>query len=214
MAWTTPRTWVAGELVTAALMNTFVRDDFAYLKDSPTFDGSVIITSGLTVGTSASIGTTLAVTGATTLSSTLAVTGTATFNGDMALGNAAADTLTVTGTVVGAPLKTYTETRTSPTISGGSLILDCSAGTYFKVALNANCTVDIQFQPADGRALGVTVIFTADGTVRTITWPASVTWPSGVAPTMTGTNNKRDIITLITENGGVTWFGVVVGQNY
>ena len=28
MAWTTPRTWVAGEVVTAAIMNTHLRDNF------------------------------------------------------------------------------------------------------------------------------------------------------------------------------------------
>ena len=28
MAWTTPRTWVTGETVTAALLNTHVRDQF------------------------------------------------------------------------------------------------------------------------------------------------------------------------------------------
>ncbi len=32
MAWTTPRTWVTGELVTAAIMNTHVRDNEDYLK--------------------------------------------------------------------------------------------------------------------------------------------------------------------------------------
>ncbi len=31
MAWTTPRTWVVGEVVTAALMNTHVRDNLSYL---------------------------------------------------------------------------------------------------------------------------------------------------------------------------------------
>jgi hypothetical protein len=57
--WTTPRTWVAGEQVTASLMNTFVRDDFAYLKDAPTFDGNVTVSG------------TLAVTGAATFTSTI-----------------------------------------------------------------------------------------------------------------------------------------------
>jgi len=33
MAWTSPRTWVAGELVTAALMNAHVRDNLLILKD-------------------------------------------------------------------------------------------------------------------------------------------------------------------------------------
>lgn len=33
MAWTTPRTWVAGEVVTASMMNEQVRDNLSYLKD-------------------------------------------------------------------------------------------------------------------------------------------------------------------------------------
>ena len=32
MAWTAPRTWVVGELVTAAIMNTFIRDNQISLK--------------------------------------------------------------------------------------------------------------------------------------------------------------------------------------
>ena len=32
MGWTAPRTWVAGETVTSALLNTQVRDNFSYLK--------------------------------------------------------------------------------------------------------------------------------------------------------------------------------------
>ena len=31
MAWTTPRTWVSGEIVTAAIMNQHVRDNLGYL---------------------------------------------------------------------------------------------------------------------------------------------------------------------------------------
>lgn len=46
MAWTAPRTWVAGEIVTAALMNTHVRDDLRYLKG---LDGAVAIEDDLTV---------------------------------------------------------------------------------------------------------------------------------------------------------------------
>jgi hypothetical protein len=37
MAWTAPRTWIAGEVVTASLMNTHVRDNFkaiCYLHDT------------------------------------------------------------------------------------------------------------------------------------------------------------------------------------
>ncbi len=33
MAWTTPRTWVTGELVTAAMLNAHVRDNFNVVRE-------------------------------------------------------------------------------------------------------------------------------------------------------------------------------------
>lgn len=44
MGWTAPRTWVTAEVVTAALMNTHVRDNLRYLKG---LDGTPTIASGL-----------------------------------------------------------------------------------------------------------------------------------------------------------------------
>jgi len=35
MAWTSPRTWVTGEIVTAAMMNEQIRDNLLYLGDPP-----------------------------------------------------------------------------------------------------------------------------------------------------------------------------------
>jgi hypothetical protein len=46
MAWTAPRTWVAGEIVTASIMNSAVRDNLRYLKG---LDGVPTIESGLTI---------------------------------------------------------------------------------------------------------------------------------------------------------------------
>ena len=46
MGWTAPRTWVAGEVVTAALMNVHVRDNTRYLKG---LDGAVTTEDDLTV---------------------------------------------------------------------------------------------------------------------------------------------------------------------
>ncbi len=49
MGWTTPRDWVAGEIVTASIMNTHARDQFLYLKGV----GQVpAIQSGLTIDNS------------------------------------------------------------------------------------------------------------------------------------------------------------------
>lgn len=52
MAWTTPRTWVTSEIVTAALLNTHIRDNQNYIKGNAdagtTFDGYLIVQSGVT----------------------------------------------------------------------------------------------------------------------------------------------------------------------
>jgi hypothetical protein len=55
--------------------------------------------------------------------------------------------------------------------------------------------------------------FTADGTARAVTWPASVKWPGGTAPTLTSTLNKVDTFVLMTPDSGTTYFGFVSAQN-
>jgi hypothetical protein len=56
MAWTTPRTWSIAEVLTAALMNTHVRDNLNYLKGSPTFDGSITVAVSVTAGVTVAAG--------------------------------------------------------------------------------------------------------------------------------------------------------------
>ena len=62
-------------------------------------------------------------------------------------------------------------------------------------------------------AAGQTAIFTirrvkdATGTSRAWTWPVAIKWPGGVAPTLTQTTGGRDVFSLLTEDGGVTWDG-------
>ena len=127
------------------------------------------------------------------------------------------------GTVVGTSdtqtltAKTLTglrETRTTPSISSGTLTLDCSAGNVFAVSLNANITtLTFTNVPSSGTAYGLTLALTADGTARTITWGSAVKWPAGTAPTLTSTNNKVDVFVLTTWDGGTNWYAVVGGQN-
>lgn len=64
--WTTPRTWVEGEIVTAALMNEVIRDNLDWLKGRPyiqanDLDGTVYSTTSSTfqdTGLSATLTTT------------------------------------------------------------------------------------------------------------------------------------------------------------
>ena len=100
----------------------------------------------------------------------------------------------------------------------GVLTLDLSSGQVFIVSLQGNVTSitinNIPDNALTSNSVGFTIIFTADGTARTITWPASVKWPGGTAPTMTSTNNKKDIISFLSDDAGTTWYGFVGGQNF
>jgi hypothetical protein len=54
---------------------------------------------------------------------------------------------------------------------------------------------------------------TQDGTgIRTVTWFNTITWPSGVVPTLTTTLNKSDTFGFI-QTGTNTYDGFIVGQN-
>lgn len=110
--------------------------------------------------------------------------------------------------------KNYKEIYTSPTISTGQLTLDLSSGNIFNVSLNANITImTISNIPSSSFAGNFTLIFTADGTPRAVSWTPSIKWPSGTAPTLTTTNGKRDTFAFVTLDGGTNWYGFVGGQN-
>jgi len=111
-------------------------------------------------------------------------------------------------------LKNYKEIYSSPTISTGQLTLDLNNGNIFNVSLNANITIiTISNSPSSSFSGSFTLIFTADGTARVVSWPLSIKWPSGNAPALTSTNGKRDIFVFTTTDGGTNWYGFVAGQN-
>ena len=106
------------------------------------------------------------------------------------------------------------EVKTAPTISAGVLNLNCALGNVFVVSLNAAIT-SITFSNIPTGAYGLTLAFTCDGTARAVTWPASVKWSGGTAPTLTSTNAKVDIFVLNVWDGtGTTWYAMVGGQNF
>lgn len=112
-------------------------------------------------------------------------------------------------------LQAYRETVTTPAISTGTLTLDLSGSNNFNVSLNANITtLTISNVPTTGTGAVFVLRFTADGTARSVTWPASITWVAGTAPTLTSTNNKRDTFIFESFDGGTTWAGYVGGQGY
>lgn len=119
------------------------------------------------------------------------------------------------GVLTNPELKNYRETSAAASISTNTLALDLANGNHFQVALTANITTfTVANCPASGKATGIVLLFTADGTLRTITWPTTTKWSGGTAPTMTSTNGKIDMMTLYSVDGCTTFYGVNGGQSF
>ena len=117
--------------------------------------------------------------------------------------------------LIRAKIRDYSETISSPTISAGTLTLNLETSNIFTVALNAAITtLTISNPPASGSGGSFTLILTADGTARAVTWPASIKWAGGTAPTITSTSGKVDSFAFFTSDGGTNWQGYVGGQNF
>ena len=93
-------------------------------------------------------------------------------------------------------------------ISGTTL--DLTTGTVFSHAPASSPTYVFSNPPASGTAYGFTLKVTPSATV-TLTWPASVDWPSGTAPTAPA-SGTTSVFVFYTQDGGTTYYGFVAGE--
>jgi len=102
----------------------------------------------------------------------------------------------------------------SPAISSNILTLNVATSAVFSVNLNSSITtLTINGVQPSGNTSSFVLVFTYTGTPYAVSWPSSVRWPSGTAPTLTNTNLKRDIFTLFTYDNGTNWQAFISGQN-
>lgn len=125
-------------------------------------------------------------------------------------------TVSMVDNIISRPRFTdYAETYTTPAISSGTLTLNLENGNVFRVSRNANIsTLTISNPAASGNACSFTLIFDANGTSYTITWPAAVKWPAGTAPTITTTASRSDMFVFYTNDAGTTWYAMTAAQNF
>lgn len=114
-------------------------------------------------------------------------------------------------------LSRYAEVTTEATSVSTVLTLDLNNGNVFKTTLFENLS-DISFtnlNPDNTMTTTVSLKITQDAaSARTITWPDNVNWSGGTAPTMTATLSAYDRYIFVTDDGGTTWDGSVVGQDF
>lgn len=97
----------------------------------------------------------------------------------------------------------------------GTVTLDLSvAGNFITDGATGACTLAFSNVPSNVLT-EITYVFKQDATgSRTLAFPASVVWAGGTAPTITTTASREDEFKFSTRDGGVTWRGVVIGQDY
>ena len=99
-------------------------------------------------------------------------------------------------------------THQTVTASGAATSIDLSAGSIITFNQSANTTVSFA---NTSEAMKVTLIRIKDtnDTARTISWPSSIKWNGGTAPTLISNTQSGDKqqFQLLTRDSGVTWYG-------
>ena len=130
-------------------------------------------------------------------------------------GNKKFETSSVGVDVTGEMLAdSYNETYAAVTSSSNATTVNCHAGNAFAHTLTENTTFTFINPPASGTAysFSIEIIQDASASGFTVTWPASVDWPSATAPTLTATASAKDVFIFTTRDAGVTWYGFTAGQ--
>lgn len=187
--------------------------DFTITNAAP--DQTVVLTEGSNVtitgtypnftiastdtNTTYTAGTGLDLTGTTfSIESTVV---TATYTGDV----------DITGELI---VDSYNETYAAVTSTSNATTIDCEAGNSFSHTLTENTTFTFSNPPTSGTSYAFTLKLVQDASASgyTVTWPASVDWPSATAPTLTATASAVDVFVFYTHDSGTTWYGFVAGQ--
>lgn len=104
-------------------------------------------------------------------------------------------------------------THTSPNLAfnaegsiTGAKTLNLANHSFFSGTSVGNTTWTFGTPPSSGLAFGFVLELT-NGGAFTQTWPASVKWPNGTAPSLAASG--VDVLAFITRDGGATWRGVL-----
>jgi len=100
------------------------------------------------------------------------------------------------------------------TSSSNATTVNLRDGTNFSHTLTENTTFTYSNSAASGKVSAFTLKIVQDASASgyAVTWPTSVDWPGGTAPTLTATANAVDVFVFYTHDGGTTYYGFIAGQ--
>jgi hypothetical protein len=105
-------------------------------------------------------------------------------------------------------LKDYAVEGSAIGATGATATIDMEVANFFSATLDQACTFTFSNPPASGD-FGAFVLELTNGGAFVITYPASVDFVGGVAPTLTAAGVDQLVFT--TRDGGTTYFAFVAG---
>ena len=105
------------------------------------------------------------------------------------------------------------EESTAVTSSSNAATLNLRDGSVFTHTLSEDVTYTFSNPAASGYASSFTLKVTQDSSARTITWPGSVDWAGGTAPTLSTGSGDVDVFVFMTVDGGTIYYGFTAGQD-
>ena len=85
------------------------------------------------------------------------------------------------------------------------ITIDVEDGNYHTVTTNITGLTFTFSNPPASESVGYCTLELTSGSAGTVTWPSSVDWSGGTAPTLSATG--PDILEFFTNDAGTTWYG-------
>ena len=122
-----------------------------------------------------------------------------------------------------AEFTTYHESVQNVSSSSGQLTIDLSLGQTFTITLTEDVTSIVVINPPSGSTSFTLKIeqppfnnysITMSNFLNNLGGTIGVNFPGGIIPTVTPADSAEDIYSFMTFNGGVSFYGVVGGQQF
>jgi len=141
---------------------------------------------------------------------------------DMSTGGLTASSLALSGAITGATNVTLTgvldvsglfkmqggySEDMNQTAGSGVVNLNADVASYFLTTFTGAVTYTFSTTVPSARVTSMTLEMIGAATFG-VAFPASIEWPDGIVPIWT---TGRDIVTIMTRDGGTTWFGFAGG---
>ena len=212
---TTLGTSEASKVVTADANGDVTIADGAYAFDVASHDGTngLLLGGTLVTATATELNLIDGYTGTTAELNTLDVTAQGTAEASKVVTSDGSLVTNFADGVVQRPeFKDYSETKTALS-AAASVTIDITNGNVFTITPDQNTTFVFSNPSPTGKSCAFTLVWTQDGSDRTIAWPGSVDCAGGSDPDVTSGSGKIDIYTFFTLDAGTIWYGFQAGAD-